>query len=190
MKKIGLLSLALLLALAAVGGGIAYFSDTATLTAIFTTGEWELGGSPGFWKNWDKHDTYTESEILGFLTDIDVSSQWLVPDENENGVADIGDMEAVFDAGQGGTMEEKFLAHYLATRLNMEARRLWPEREHDITTIDEHNYLGLDNPSSAKLSEIVGALENKYAEEPEDKPADRQFGTMKDVCEALNKVQI
>ena len=86
-------------------------------------------------------------------------------------------------------MEQKFLVHYLATRLNMEAHRLWPEREHDITTIDKHSYLGLDDPSSAKLSEIIHALENKYAEEPEDKPADKQFGVMKDVCEALNGLQ-
>jgi predicted ribosomally synthesized peptide with SipW-like signal peptide len=190
MKKIGLLSLALLLALGAVGGGLAYFSDTATLTTIFTAGEWELGGSPGFWKNWDRHDTYTETEILGFLAAIDVSSQWLVPDENENDVIDISDMQAVFDAGQGGTMEEKFLAQYLATRLDMEADRLWPDRKHDITAIDEHNYLALDYPSLATLSEIVHAIENKYTEESEHKATDKQFGIMKDVCEAVNELKI
>lgn len=189
MKKIGLLSLAVLLALGAVGVGLAYFSDTATLTAIFTAGEWELGGSPGFWKKWDKHDTYTESEILDFLAAVDASSRWLVPDVGEDHDIDIDDMEAVLQGAERGTMEQKFLAHYLATRLNMEARRLWPEREHDITTIDKHNYLGLDDPSSAKLSEIIHALENKCAEEPEDKPADKQFGIMKDVCEALNGLQ-
>ena len=83
-------------------------------------------------------------------------------------------------------MEEKFLAQYLATRLNMEADRLWPDGEHDITAIDEDNYLDVAHPASATLSEIVGAIEEKYAEEPTDK----QFGIMKDVCETLNKLEI
>lgn len=47
MKKIGLLSLALLLALGVVGGGLAYFSDTASLSATFTAGSWQ-GSIRGF----------------------------------------------------------------------------------------------------------------------------------------------
>ena len=190
LGKLGLVCLALLLGLGAIGGGLAYFSDSVTLTATFTAGEWELGGSPGFWKNWDKHNTYTESEILGFLAAIDASSQWLVPHNDEDDGIDIDDMEAVLQGGKGGTMEQKFLAHYLATRLNMEADRLWPDGKHDITAIDEDDHLNPVNPTSATLSEIVNAIENKYTEEPEDKPTDKQFGIIKDVCEALNKLEI
>lgn len=186
LEKIAALCLAVMLALGLIGVGSAYFSDSATLTATFSAGEWELGGSAGFWKNWDKHDTYTESEILDFLAAIEASSQWLVPDADEDNDIDIDDMEAILQGAQGGTMEEKFLAHYLATRLNMEAERLNPDGEHDITTVDEDDYLDVDCPTSAALSDIVDAIEDKYAEEPTNK----QFKTMKDICEALNKVEI
>lgn len=182
MKNIGLLSLALLLGLGVVGGGLAYFSDSATLTAIFTAGEWELGGSPGFWKNWDKRDTYTESEILDFLAAIDASSQWLVPDMDEDSVANISDMQAVFAAGQGGTMEEKFLRQYLATRLNAEAGRLYYDTFHDFSIYDSINYLGRGGQGT--LQEIVTAIENKYD------TTDIQFEIMKDICEALNKLEV
>ena len=189
MKKLGLLALMLLLALGVTGSSIAYFSDMEAATAIFTAGEWELGGSPGFWKNWDKHNTYTESEMEGWLGTIESNSDWLVPDEDGDGNG-IEDMEAVLHSAEGGSMEEKFLAQYLATRLNMEAGLLWSDGKHDITAIDKHNYLDVACPSSATLSEIVNAVEDKYTEEPEDKPTDKQFGILKDVCEALNELEI
>ena len=39
----------------------------------------DRGGTPGFWCNWDKHNTYTEAEILGWLAAINAASDWLGP---------------------------------------------------------------------------------------------------------------
>jgi len=176
--------LVLVLALGVMGGGVAYFSDTTVINITLTAGHWEQGGSPGFWKNWDKHSTYTETDILDFLDAVDEASDWLVPDTDNNGV-DISDMEAVFEAGQGGTMEQKFLRQYLATWLNVEAGRLLGSTVHVLSDCDPSNYLGLGGQGT--LWEIIAAIESKYGTPP---PTDDEFEIMKDICDALNKLEI
>ena len=181
----------MIIGLAGTGVGYAYWSDTLTIEGTVSTGTWDVGGSYGFWKNWDKHNTYTRSDIENWLGIIDGDSFWLVPDMNGNGYdIDIYDMKAILQGAQGGTMEEKFLGHYLATRLNTEAEppRLDPSNPHNISEVDPDNYLDLVSPSGATLSEIVTAIESKYPDAVW--PTDAQYGIMKDICDKLNKLEI
>jgi len=145
-----------------------------------------VGGTPGYWQNWDQH--YDVDQVNEWLGYIDAKSDWLVDDMDGNGLIDTDDMDAIRDAatGKGSTMEDRFLSQYLSTRLNVEAGRLAPEASHDVTGSDPGNYLGLANPESAKLSEIIDAIELKYGTSP-DKD---QFEIMKDICVDLNEVNI
>lgn len=213
LVKPGVICLTLVLAMAFCGAGYARWSDTVSIQGTITTAKnFDVGGTCGFWKEWDKHNTYTEQQVLGWLGAIDASSAWLVGDADGNDDIDVRDMEAILGRADDGKknndkdMEGKFLAHYLALRLNMEARplpRLNPKHEHDITAIAGYRYLALDNPSAATLSQIVQAIESKYVAPEEDTagaaemgsieskpPTDDQFEIMKDICDALNNLEI
>lgn len=182
--KTGLLCLAVLLALVGVGVGLAHWQETVTIEETVETGTWEVGGTPGFWGSWDSHNTYTEAEIVGFLLPIGIPPGWL------QGTTDISPMEAVFAAGEGGTMEQKFLAHYLATRLNVEAGTLSDDTVHHFSIYDPstgdypYGYLALSGQGT--LPEIITKIESKYG----TSPTDDQFELMKDICDALNNMEI
>jgi len=187
--KLGLICFALLICLAGTGVGYAHWSDTVTIEGTITTGEWDCGGTIGFWKNWDSHNTYTEDEIEGWLQSIDENSTWLGP----TNMTDMVSWLTWDEENPANNMTNKFLAHYLATRLNMETEplpRLNPDNEHDITTIKGYGYLGLANPSSATLSEIVQAIEDKHVPPATEPPTDKQFEIMKNICDALNNLEI
>lgn len=175
--KLGLICLALILGSGAMAAGVAYFSDSATLTAIFTAGEWELGGSAGFWKNWDKHKTFTEGEIEGWLESINDGSSWLGP-------TTVGGMGDMLWQKCGPDMKCKFLKQYLATRLNAEAGRLYYGTLHNFSIYDSIDYLGLGGQGT--LQEVISAIEGKYG----TSPSEDQFEIMKDICEALNELEI
>ena len=187
--RLGFICLALLICLAGTGVGYAHWSETLTIESTINTGEWDCGGTIGFWKNWDSHNTYTENEIEGWLQIIDGNSTWLGP-------TNMTDMVMWLTWGEedsASNMTNKFLAQYLATRLNMETEprpRLDPDNEHDITTIKGYKDLGLANPSSANLSEIVEAIEGMYVPPATEPPTDKQFETMKNICDALNNLVI
>ena len=164
--KLGFIALGLVLALALCGIGYAHWSDTLTIKSTITTGEWDSGGTIGFWKNWDKHNTFTEEEIEGWLGSINATSEWLGPTT----VEEMGEM---LWQNCGPDMKCKFLQQYLATRLNVESALLSPTNTHDVTSMDPTNYLGLADPESAPLSEIIAAIEGKH---PADPAAPGQFG--------------
>jgi hypothetical protein len=139
------------------------------------------GGTVGFWKNWDSHHTFTKEQIEGWLAEIKADSAWL-------NVTTIAEMEAVFKAGtgKGATPETRFLAQYLATRLNVLSGIFCPDSAYDITGINHYQYLGLDDPHHAKLGEIVAAIESKHG----TSPANWQFEAMKDLCDAINNLEL
>lgn len=163
-----------------------YQKDWAKMTLIFEAmaPQPDLGGTPGFWSAWDEHETYSSDEINAWLDRINDASQWLVDDMNGDGKINVEDMDAIFAAarGKGATMEQKFLAQYLATRLNVESDRLSLLRHRDVTSYDPDNYLGIPNPASTTIAEIVLAIEDKY----DTSPSRSQFEVMKDICDALN----
>jgi len=187
-SRLGLLPIALLLALCLTGVGYGMWSDEVYIEGTITTGEWDCGGTVGYWMNWDNH--YTEAEMLPWLVAINSSSEWLGPTT----VAGLDDLFAATGQCPPPTMKSKFLAHYMATRLDIASGRLDTGNTHDITGIAGYAYLGLPNPALATLSEIIIAIEGKYPAEPEDPeavwPTDNQYETMKDICDALNNLWI
>lgn len=179
LRKLFLLCMALIVSLALCGAGFAYFSDTETIVGTITAGIWDVGGTIGFWKNWDKHNTYTQDEIEGWLTSIDGASGWLGP-------TTIEELEDILSQNCGQDMQCKFLKQYLATRLNVESGLLSLTSTHDLTSMDPTNYLGLANPKSAALSQIIAAIEGKYPDDPDAWPTKAQFEIMKNICDTLN----
>ena len=137
-------------------------------------------GSIGFWKNWDAHRTYTRTEIEGWLGEINVASRWLGP-------TTVQGMVAMIDAaGKGGAApQSRFLAQYLALRLNERSGRQGYDVPRDIRAFDARNYLGLADPGHATLQQIIVAIESKYG----TNPSKTQYNTLKDVCEALNRLE-
>jgi predicted ribosomally synthesized peptide with SipW-like signal peptide len=189
--KLGLICLALLICLAGMGVGYAHWSDTVTIEGTITTGTWDKGGTIGFWKNWDKHNTYTQSQIEGWLQSIDANSTWLGP----TNMTDMVSWLTWDEPGSAASMECKFLAQYLATRLDMETEplpRLNPSNTHNVSKVDPDNYVTLANPSSATLSEIVAAIESKFlTHQPPEHPLTKdQFEIMKNICDKLNNLEI
>jgi hypothetical protein len=138
-------------------------------------------GTPGFWMNWDRHNTFSEGQIETWLTEIDASSAW-------HGPTTVEGMEDVFAAARGkrANGESGFLAQYLATRLNERSGILDAADVHDVTGEDPGNYLGLSDPTSATLTEIIAGIEAKYG----TSPTKAGFNRMKDVCDALNNLDI
>ncbi len=191
--KLGIFCLGLTLALAVCGVGYAHWSDTLSIEGTITTGTWDAGGTIGFWGSWDKHNTYTQDQIEDWLGNIDGDSHWLVPDMDEDEDIDIDDMGDVLWYECKSDMKCKFLKHYLATRLDMETEplpRLNPDNEHGFSTYDPatleypDGYLGLGG--SGTLEDIIQAIESKYTEDP----TPDQFGIMKNICDALNNLEI
>lgn len=194
--KLGIFCLGLVLALAVCGVGYAHWSDTLSIEGTISTGTWDAGGTIGFWGSWDEHNTYTQGQIEGWLGNIDGDSHWLVPDMDEDEDIDIDDMQVIFQGAQGGTMKEKFLGHYLAARLNTkpDPPNLALDTVHSITNvpvekdgviqyIDASPYFGYD---SGTLEQIILTIESKYTENP----TPDQFEIMKNICDALNNLEI
>lgn len=163
--------------------GHAAWTDTLTIYGTVTTGQWDLGGSPGFWKNWDSNNTYTQQDIEDWLAAIDDDSDWLGP-------TTVAGMEAVCYDGEGGTAEEKFLRAYLAVRLDVASGRLNETTVHDFSGYDPGNYLGL--AGSGNLPQIIAAIEGKYSPTPPTPPSptDSEFLTMKNILQALYSLWI
>jgi hypothetical protein len=135
----------------------------------------------GFWKSWDSHNTFTQEHIEAWLATIVATSDWL-------DVTTIDEMQALFAAGEGkgATAEGRFRAHYLAVRLNDRSSLLCSGEVHDVTQHDTDNYLGLADPENATLEEIITAIESKSTLVP----TKQEFNTMKDICDALNNLEI
>ncbi len=114
------------------------------------------------------------------------SNKATMKDKDGNNVIDVRDMEAIFDntTGSRATMKDKFLGHYLATRLDVEAGRLHPDVLHDFSAYDPDDYLGLGG--SGTLTEIIDAIESKYRTQP----TNDQYELMKTICDRLNNVEI
>lgn len=150
-------------------------------------------GTIGFWKNWDSHNTYTKTEIDGWLADIDTTSLWL-NDADSDGDLDTDDLVTIITAGQGPDHKSKFLAHYIAQRLNLSSGRQNSAVAHDVASLSSYdpavNYLGLADPHAASAAEIVSHIESKHYDIAGFWPADAQYEVMKDICDALNNLAI
>jgi hypothetical protein len=70
----------LVMGLASLDMAFGLWSQSLSINVSLTTLSPEvLSGSVGFWKNWDKHNTYPQALILAWLALIDNASLWLGP---------------------------------------------------------------------------------------------------------------
>lgn len=136
-------------------------------------------GTIGFWKNWDKHNTFSRTEIESWLVQINAASQWFGPTTTQG-------MVTLINKGTSGTPKERFLAQCLATRLNERSGIFDGSDTHNVTSVDPGNYLGLATPSAATLNQIFARIEAKFG----TSPTNAQYLIVKDVCDKLNNLQI
>ncbi|MFA5450738.1 MAG: hypothetical protein WC231_01925 [Dehalococcoidales bacterium] len=179
LPRLGTFCLSLIVAIGIMGVGYAAWIDYVDITGTVTTSDWseDVGGTIGFWGAWDNHETYSDQEIEDWLVMIDNDSAWLGPTTTSG-------MEGVFDNGTGNNAELKFLAHYLACRLDGVSDRLSHTKVRDISGYDPTNYLGLGGQGT--LDNIFTAIEAKHG----TSPTKAQFNLMKDICNALNNLLI
>ena len=176
-----LLALTLVMGVAGLDVAFGLWSQSLSINVTLTTLSPQLlSGSVGFWKNWDKHNTYPQSLILAWLALIDNSSLWFGPTTT-------GDMEALL-SGEPPKAKSKFLSQYLALRLNGQSNRIPSTSFHDTSGIDPGNYLDLPGgPGSFSLQAIIDAIEAKHPISSSGTPptAD-EYEVMKDLAEAIN----
>ncbi len=185
-----LFALTLVMGLASLDMAFGLWSQSLNINVTLTTLSPEvLSGSVGFWKNWDKHNTYPQALIQAWLALIDNASLWLGPTTT-------ADMESVLSGDSGDGDEErkvasakaKFLSQYLALRLNAQSNRIPFTSFHDTSGIDLGNYLGLPGgPGSFSLQAIIDAIESKHPiSNAGTPPTADQYELMKDLAEAIN----
>jgi len=146
----------------------------------------EQKGTIGFWRNWDSHDTYTQEQINGWLAAINSASGWIVSEAgyavNTSGMVSLIQSAQGCNAATRACAKKKFLAQYLATRLNVESGRKSLTNPYPVSS-GQMAYLGLSNPDS--LSDIILSIEGKLPDNGTN-PTRAQFLLMKDLCDFVN----
>lgn len=151
---------------------------------ILVDGEKE--GTIGFWKNWDSHDTYTQAQINNWLAIINNASGWLISEAGYG--ADTAGLVSLIQSSLGcngatrACAKKKFLAQYLATRLNVESGRKPVTNSYPVSS-GQMAYLGLTNPDS--LSDIIAGIEGKLPDNGTN-PTRAQFILMQGLCNTIN----
>jgi len=138
----------------------------------------EREGTIGLWRNWDKHNIYTQSAIDGWLGGIDSGSwpsgsSWLMTDQNValgtgSYPATTTGMVALIKDSTGCKGSErqcsarKFLAQYLALRLDLASGRKSLSNSYSVAAFPAGaaSYLGLVGPT-ATLGGVIAAIETK-----------------------------
>lgn len=169
------------------------FSDTEECRNFLDPNPGEVGGTPGYWRSPATLRQHGEEQLAEWFRDIVLSSAWF-----ENDLADGSDEDlynnmvyilgSVGAAGYGG-MVNQFRAQYLATRLNAEAGRLGLDTSHNVSSIDSaETYFGY---SSGNLAKIITTIEDKASGGIFSEPPSRgEMRKMKDVCDALNNLNL
>ncbi|GEM_PF-6133732 len=146
----------------------------------------EQKGRVDFWRNWDSHDTYTQAQINSWLAIINGASGWLVS-ESGYSIDTAGMMNVIQSAHSCNSAtrvcaKKKFLAHYLATRLNVESGRKLLTNQYLVSGA-QMSYLGLTNPDS--LSDIISSIEGKLPDNGTN-PTREQFMLMGIMSDNIN----
>lgn len=146
----------------------------------------EQEGTIGFWKNWNKHKTYTQAQINGWLGVINTASGWVLAEAgysvNTTGMVNLISDSNSCSGSQRSCAKKKFLAQYLVTRLNVESGRKLLTYSYSLNS-SQRSYLGLTNPDA--LSDIISAFESKLPDNGTN-PTRAQFLLMKDLCDTIN----
>ena len=148
----------------------------------------EKEGTIGFWKNWNKHKTYTATQINGWLTTINTASGWIVTEAGYP--ADTAGMVSLINASTGcsGTTRScaklKFAAQYMATNLNVSSGRKNIGNFYNLNS-SQRTYLGLGSPS--QLSVIFTKTEGKLPDNGTT-PTRAQFLVMQSLFDSINNI--
>lgn len=122
----------------------------------------EKEGTIGFWKNWKSNKTYTENQINGWLGTINADSGWLVSESgysvNTTGVVSLINDSNSCNGSQRTCAKKKFLAQYIAARLNVLSGRKVLTGTYTLNS-NQRTYLGIS--TNAPLSLIFTNTEGK-----------------------------
>ncbi len=166
-----------------------FFSDTEKCRSFFGA-EHELGGTPGFWRN-RALTVYGQTQLqIWFGEIVTTDSDWFNdPPDSPTYFTMLG----ILKQPSGNDYEDKvgkFRSQYLATLLNEKSGRLGKNTRHELWLAAE-TYLGFSPPPAPKLSQIIDAIEGKENGDiftPD--PSAGNIELMKDVCDALNNLDI
>ena len=179
-----------------IGGTLAAWVESDRGDFTLEAGEWHVdqSGTIGFWREsgalnaFGETDLESQEQIELWLVEIDDDSCWLGP-------TTYADMVVLLSYGEEGVasiMEQKFLAHYLAQRLNQISGWQSENTEHyvsDVPSYDDYgNYLNLPDPAYGY--EIIQQIEGKCDADELTNPDADEFEIMKDVCDYLNNLDI
>ncbi len=177
------------------------YSDTETssseIAAVFSE---DIGGTPGFWKN-RAIDEYGgglvgKQTIAGWFGAAVTNSKWFTD------IPVNGDIEhdynllmlVLTENGENGygSMVKKFRRQYICTLLNTLAAppRLQLANSHNINNIDGAAwYFGYNNGT---LAQIIASIESKETDGViyRTPPYQNDMEVLKDICDALNNVEI
>jgi hypothetical protein len=166
------------------------WADTEQSSNQFTL-KVDIGGSPGFWNGPGAHNSYDKSQLAVWFEEIVGTSAWF-PDVTISGDPEIDYevMRAILrDIRCGGYRGRvnQFRAQYLATRLNAISGQLSLMGKHNIDTISGfESYI-----YPLCLADIISMIESQAEGDLlTPGPSGGQIESMKDLCEALNKLWI
>jgi hypothetical protein len=150
----------------------------------------EKEGTIGFWKNWDKHNTYTQTQINSWLSIINASSSWLIIESgysaNVSGMVSLISDASGCNGAQRSCAKKKFLAQYLATRLNIESGRKILSSTYSINALT-NLYWGSSNPVS--LATAIAKTEGKLPDTGIN-PTITQFLLLQTAFDGINNTGI
>lgn len=140
------------------------------------------GKGIGFWKNWDRHQTFAKADLDAWLADVGAASAWLMPDGY---AADTTGMTRLIEDatkqcpkrfGHDACAQKKLEAHHLALRMSLRAGLLAADA--GVTLDDDAAaYLGL--PTSTTAGAVADAIDATQ----DDAPDRRALLLMKDAAE-------
>lgn len=150
----------------------------------------EHTGGIGFWRNWNRHNTYTETQINGWLATLDADSAWLMTEAGYGLTASevtrlVNDATKSCDNKGDKTLcaKRKFLAQYMAVRLNILSGRKGMNSFYDLTAFPTAmSYLGISPVDHVLMSTFVTQVEAKAATNPNR----QQFLQMMEVADHIN----
>jgi hypothetical protein len=171
-----------------------FYSDTEKCHNSFIRGARERGGTPGFWGGCGAIKEYGKDNLVTWFREIVADSEWFTDVTiTGNLYVDYNKMLGILQGGGWGYSGavKKFRAQYLATRLNTmpDPPRLGLSTVHGITSIPgASSYFGYN---TGTLQEIIETIESKAEGEIFTAPPSKDnILIMKDVCDALNNVDI
>lgn len=159
----------------------------------------EQEGTIGFWRNWNRHNTYSQGDINGWMSTINTASAWLINDwKSQLGIINTYDIDTTglvnliknstsCRGNQRSCSALKFKAQYLALRLNVASGRKSLAHIYNVSSLPSGaaSYLGLSGPTTS-LGNIITAIEGKAIGVTITNPTRNQLLLMMGVCDFIN----